>query len=122
MVTLGNGTLTTGDATPLTEFAGVISGSGGLTKQGTGIFRLSGVNTYTGPTTINDGTLELAINDALEALATADSDSADLVKLRFFAGFTLEEIAEAQDVSIRTITRNWAYARAWLAKHLKEED
>lgn len=65
MVTLGNGTLTTGDATPLTEFAGVISGSGGLTKQGTGIFRLSGVNTYTGPTTINDGTLELAINDAL---------------------------------------------------------
>jgi fibronectin-binding autotransporter adhesin len=64
-VTLSIGTLTTGDATPLTEFAGVISGSGGLQKQGSGIFRLSGINTYTGPTTVTDGILELAVNEAL---------------------------------------------------------
>ncbi len=62
----------------------------------------------------------LRIDDALEVLGREDPESADLVKMRFFVGFTLEEIAEAYDVSIRTVTRQWAFARSWLAEHLKE--
>ena len=57
-VTLGAGTLTTGTATS-TTYAGVISGTGGLTKVGTGVFTLTGNNTYTGTTTVSAGTLEV---------------------------------------------------------------
>ncbi|WP_291312922.1 autotransporter-associated beta strand repeat-containing protein, partial [Devosia sp. 66-14] len=61
-------TLTTGGADTSTSFAGVISGSGGLTKTGTGTFTLSGSNTYAGTTTVSGGTLELqngaAISDS----------------------------------------------------------
>ena len=62
----------------------------------------------------------LAINEALDELAREDPDSADLVKLRFFAGFTLEEIAESMGVSSRTVTRQWRYVRAWLAEFLSD--
>ncbi|MFO0841496.1 MAG: autotransporter-associated beta strand repeat-containing protein [Gemmataceae bacterium] len=64
-VTLGSGTLTTGDATS-TTFSGVISGTGGLTKVGSGAFTLAGLNTYTGTTNVNAGTLTVtgAINNA----------------------------------------------------------
>ena len=57
----------------------------------------------------------------LAELAKEDPESADLVKLRFFAGFTLEEIAETGGVSVRTVTRQWKYVRAWLAEFLGDE-
>lgn len=58
-VTLGNGTLTVGDATN-TTYAGALSGTGGaVIKQGTGKLTLSGANTYTGATSVNGGTLEI---------------------------------------------------------------
>ena len=55
-VLLGTATLTTGDSSD-TEFSGAISGEGGLVKQGSGTFALSGDNAYTGLTTVSDGTL-----------------------------------------------------------------
>ena len=67
-VTLGTATLTVGDATTST-FAGVIGDApgGSLTKQGIGTLILSGVNTYTGLTTVNAGTLRYGVNNAIKA-------------------------------------------------------
>ena len=62
----------------------------------------------------------LAINEALEELARADAPAAELVKLRYFAGMTVEEAAEALGIPPRTAYRNWAYARAWLFRHANE--
>ncbi|MFI5014047.1 MAG: autotransporter domain-containing protein [Hyphomicrobiales bacterium] len=58
-VTLGSATLTTGNDGTSTTFSGVISGSGGLTKIGAGTFFLTGASTYTGPTAINGGILDV---------------------------------------------------------------
>ncbi|MCM2265267.1 MAG: autotransporter domain-containing protein, partial [Desulfuromonadales bacterium] len=63
LVTLGAGTLTTGSKIDSTEFAGVISGTGGLVKEGAGYFLLSGANAFTGLTTINNG--HLIVNGSL---------------------------------------------------------
>jgi RNA polymerase sigma factor (TIGR02999 family) len=56
----------------------------------------------------------LAVHDALDKLAETDRRAAELVKLRYFAGFTLDEAAEALGISPRTADSVWAYARAWL--------
>ncbi len=63
-VTLGSGTLTVGDTTSL-SFGGVISGAGGLTKQGTGTLTLTNTNTYDGVTAVNTGTLKVTANGGL---------------------------------------------------------
>ncbi|MHB1183770.1 MAG: YDG domain-containing protein [Desulfobulbia bacterium] len=74
-----NSILTTGDASD-TTFAGVMSGPGGnLSKQGAGIFTLSGLNTYTGLTTVNAGTLAYGITNALDLGAvTVDGGTLDI--------------------------------------------
>lgn len=56
----------------------------------------------------------LALDDALEQLAAEDPRCAQLVKLRFFAGLSLDEAAQALGLPRRTADRYWAYARAWL--------
>jgi RNA polymerase sigma factor (TIGR02999 family) len=56
----------------------------------------------------------LAVHDALDALAGIDPRAAEVVKLRYFAGFTLDEAAEILGISPRTADSLWAYARAWL--------
>ncbi len=56
----------------------------------------------------------LAINDALERFASIDQPKADLVKLRYFAGLTIEQAAQTLGISEATAKRWWAYARAWL--------
>ncbi len=60
-------------------------------------------------------TIELiALDDALEKLAREAPDKAELVKLRYFAGLTLDQVAETLGVSPATVDRHWAYARAFL--------
>jgi RNA polymerase sigma factor (TIGR02999 family) len=56
----------------------------------------------------------LALDDALTQFAETHPEKAQLVKLRYFAGLTMEEAAQAMGMSARTARRNWAYARAWL--------
>jgi len=64
----------------------------------------------------------LAVNDALEKFERLDKAGADLVKLRYYAGLTLPEAADALGISSSTADRQWAYARAWLHAELKEND
>ena len=56
----------------------------------------------------------LAVHEALDQLAAQDSQAADLVKLRYFAGMNMSEAAAALDIPQRTAERLWAFARAWL--------
>ena len=56
----------------------------------------------------------LALDEALNRLAALDPIKAELVKLRYFAGMTIEEAADALGVSSATAKRYWNYARAWL--------
>jgi RNA polymerase sigma factor (TIGR02999 family) len=58
----------------------------------------------------------LALNDALDLLAAKDSQKADLVKLRYFAGLTANEAAGVLGISPSTADRQWHYARAWLKR------
>jgi len=60
----------------------------------------------------------LALDEALEHLRHVDPASAELVKLRFFAGMTLGEAAAALGLSPRSADRQWAFARAWLYDRL----
>lgn len=60
----------------------------------------------------------LDLDAALEKFAQADADKAEVVKLHFFAGLTLSDIAQLLGLSEVTIKRHWRYARAWLHKDL----
>jgi RNA polymerase sigma factor (TIGR02999 family) len=56
----------------------------------------------------------LALDEALTRLAAVDPQGAELVKLRVFAGLTIDELARHMQISPSTVKRNWAFARAWL--------
>ena len=56
----------------------------------------------------------LAVHEAVDRLAAADPQAAELVKLRYFAGMSIPDAAAALGVAPRTADRLWAYARAWL--------
>ena len=61
----------------------------------------------------------LALDQAIERLAAFDPEQARIVELRFFGGLTVEETADALDVSPATVKRHWTVARAWLARELE---
>jgi RNA polymerase sigma factor (TIGR02999 family) len=63
----------------------------------------------------------LAVNDALDALATEDRMAAEVVKLRYFVGMTVPEIADALGMAPRTADRHWSFARAWLKRAIAAE-
>jgi len=64
----------------------------------------------------------LAVNEALERFAALDKAKAELVKLRYFGGQTIEEAAEILGISPATAKRWWAYARAWLYQETNQRD
>ena len=71
--------------------------------------------------TDSDPAMVLSIDQALEKLAKAHPQKAELVKLRFFVGLSLPEAARALNLSETTVKRHWAFARAWLYGELAEE-
>ncbi len=64
----------------------------------------------------------LALDDALGKLAEEDRQVCELVKLRYFAGLTLQQTAEIMGIPCRTADRYWAYARAWLFQEIAGSD
>jgi RNA polymerase sigma factor (TIGR02999 family) len=60
----------------------------------------------------------LALDEALERLAQEEPQAVRVVKLRYFAGLTIAQTADALDLSVRTTNRHWSYARAWLYRQL----
>ena len=64
----------------------------------------------------------LALDEALTKLAENDPEAAEVVKLRYFVGMSVEEAAEALGISRATANRQWAYARAWLKCELSDSN
>ena len=64
----------------------------------------------------------LALDEAMQLLEAEDPLSAELVKLRFFAGLSQRQAAEFLKIAPRSADRHWAYARAWLFDRLNDED
>lgn len=62
----------------------------------------------------------MAVHEALDRLASHDARKAELVKLRYFAGLSVEDAAGVLGISIPTAKRDWAYARAWLFKDISQ--
>jgi RNA polymerase sigma factor (TIGR02999 family) len=62
----------------------------------------------------------VALDDALQALEKLDARQARVVELRFFAGLSHEETAEALNVSVGTVRRDWSFAQAWLFRELNK--
>lgn len=60
----------------------------------------------------------IALEDALDALAAVNPRAAQVVELRFFGGFSVEETAHALDMSVRTVINDWNTARVWLYREL----
>ncbi|HEY7752882.1 MAG TPA: sigma-70 family RNA polymerase sigma factor [Steroidobacteraceae bacterium] len=86
-------------------------------KRGAGLERvtLSGLDVPAD----EEGSDVLDIDAALEELGRERPRLAELVKLRYFAGMSIEEAAEAQGTSPATAKRDWAFARAWLAERVE---
>jgi RNA polymerase sigma factor (TIGR02999 family) len=67
----------------------------------------------------NDPAEILALDAAMRRLEEEDPTAADIVRLRFFTGLSVEETADMLDLSERTVKREWAFARAWLYEELR---
>jgi len=89
-------------------------------RHGGGLVRLDGRQLDVAITTDDD--LLLRVDEALEKLAVQAPDKAQLVKLRFFAGLSIAEAAEALGIAPATAKRHWAFARAWLFTELEATD
>jgi RNA polymerase sigma-70 factor, ECF subfamily len=63
----------------------------------------------------------VALHEALEALHVVDPRKSMVVEMRYFGGLSMEEIAEAMGVSIRTVNRDWRLARSWLIREMNRE-
>jgi RNA polymerase sigma factor (TIGR02999 family) len=89
----------------------------GRVRHGGGLVRLDGRQLDVAISTDDD--LLLRVDEALEKLALEAPDKAQLVKLRFFAGLSIAQAAEALGIAPATAKRHWAFARAWLYTELQ---
>lgn len=89
----------------------------GRSKRGGGWGRVP-LENLTLPADRDDDTTIMALNQALERLMARHPDKARIVDMHFFAGFKLEECAEILGISLRTASRHWAFAQAWLAREM----
>ena len=93
-------------------------------KRGEGAKRVDAeLNELAGRDQINgddDPDQILALDSAVRQLETLDPQAGQVVKLRFFAGLTVEETAAAMDISERTVKRDWQFARNWLLEQLAQ--
>ena len=64
----------------------------------------------------------VSLDGALRRLEKEDSGIAEVVRLRFYAGLSIEATAEAMDVSPATVKRRWEFGRAWLYRELQREE
>jgi RNA polymerase sigma factor (TIGR02999 family) len=87
-------------------------------RRGSGVLNLN-VDDLEVASPLGDETL-LAVNEALEKFALVDPPKAELVKLRYFVGLTIEDAASTLSISNATAKRWWAFARAWLNRELAE--
>ena len=62
------------------------------------------------------------VSDALDALEREAPEAAQVVKLRYFAGLTQEQVAETLGISLRTAERHWTWAKAWLFQWIREQE
>jgi RNA polymerase sigma factor (TIGR02999 family) len=92
----------------------------GAAKRGGGQVRvtLDDALGVAGPAAADADLEVLALDRALERLAAIDPQQARLVELRFFGGLSVEETAEALDISPATVKRHWTIARAWLHREI----
>jgi RNA polymerase sigma factor (TIGR02999 family) len=60
-----------------------------------------------------------AVSETLDRFTRLDPEKAELVRLRYFVGLTIEETAATMDISVATAKRHWAFARAWLAREMR---
>ncbi len=110
-VSLGSATLSTGSDNSSSTFSGVISGSGGLSKLGSGTFTLSGSNSYSGTTTINAGTVVLQNSAALGA-TTGGTSVASGATLQLENNIAVGSEALALSGTLRQASGNNSYAGA----------
>jgi RNA polymerase sigma factor (TIGR02999 family) len=87
-------------------------------KRGGGLRQLTLGDADAAAPAAEQGVDVLALHEALERLAALDAHQARLVELRYFGGLSIEETAEALEVSPATVKREWAVARAWLRREL----
>jgi RNA polymerase sigma factor (TIGR02999 family) len=86
-------------------------------KRGGGAFQVS-LYDVSDPSSCRNADV-VALDQALEALASLDPRQSNVVELRFFGGLSLEETAEVLKVSIGTVRRDWSLAKAWLYRELQ---
>jgi RNA polymerase sigma-70 factor, ECF subfamily len=96
----------------------------GRLKRGGGLGRIDLENTATlgGPVVEDDGPDRedfVALDDAIRRLASKDPRMAEVVRLRFYAGLEISEVAHVLGVSERTVKNDWAFAKAWLEREMK---
>jgi RNA polymerase sigma factor (sigma-70 family) len=62
------------------------------------------------------------VSEALDQLAKEEPEAAQVIKLRYFAGLSSPQVADTLGISLRSVERQWAWAKAWLFRRIREQD